>query len=122
MRAASDEEETLVLKRVQSVDERYPFWVPEDCAMVRTPPVKERGPEKEVPMTPPVELVERSAFWTFDMARFEEVALVEVELPVMLRLPFTVVEPTETKPPLKVRVVEVAFPMKGYAKTLAAVR
>ena len=95
--------------------------VPEDWVRVRTPPVNESGPEKVVPVTEPFALVERREFWTVEMARAEVVAFVVVELPVMLRLPLIVVEPTETRPPWKVSVVEVAFKRKGYAKRLAEV-
>lgn len=80
---------------------------------VRTPPVKESGPEKVVGMTEPFALVERREFWTVEMARAEVVAFVVVELPTMLRLPLIVVEPTETRPPLNVSVVDVAFKRNG---------
>jgi hypothetical protein len=43
----------------------------------------------------------------FEAKKFEEVAL-----PTMLRFPFTVVEPTETRPFENVSVVEVALPGK----------
>jgi len=88
---------------------------------VSTPPVNESGPEKVVGVTEPFALVERREFWTEEMARALVVAFVVVLLPTMLRLPFTVVEPTDTSPPLNVRVVDVAFKRNGYAKRLAAV-
>ena len=66
--------------------------------------------------TPPVELVLSKEEVIEEIANAVVVALVVVELPLTIRLPFTVVEPTETKPPEKVRVVEVAARGKGYSK------
>ena len=42
--------------------------------------------------------------------------------PVVVALPFMVVEPTETKPALKVMVVDVALFGNGYANTFAGVK
>ena len=63
--------------------------------------------------TPPVAFVLRRTLWREEMARAVVVALVVVLLPLTMKLPLMVVEPTDTRPPLKVRVVEVALDGNG---------
>ena len=58
--------------------------------------------------TEPLAFVLSNTDCKLEMANAVVVAFVVVELPVMMKSPFMVVEPTETKPPEKVRVVEVA--------------
>ncbi len=55
--------------------------------------MNESGPEKVVPMTPPVELVESKEFWTFDIARLEVVAF-----PWTSKLPVVVAPPEMVRP------------------------
>ena len=67
--------------------------VPEDWVRVSTPPVKDNGPEKVVPVTEPFALVERREFWTFDIARLEVVAL-----PCTTKFPVVVAPPEIVRP------------------------
>ena len=62
MLAKSDDDETLLLKFVQSLDARNPLVEPFACVIERVPLENESGPENVVAPTAPLELVERSAF------------------------------------------------------------
>ena len=50
----SDELDTLLLKRDQSVDERKPLAAADDCNMERVLPLNESGPVIPAEVTPPV--------------------------------------------------------------------
>ena len=69
------EVERRELKLVQSVEARYPFWLPLATWMESVPAEKSSGPETVVDCTTPVALVFKSEPWIFETVRLEVEAI-----------------------------------------------